>query len=71
MTIWNLLFEARKKKKISLEKMADDIGINRKTIRRIELGKSDPRFSTLKIIAKYLDIELTANYKNIAHIQQK
>lgn len=48
----------RKKKGITLEKLAYEMGISKGNLSDIENGKKDPRFSTLIAISEGLDINI-------------
>lgn len=47
----------REAKKISMQQLADIAEIEKSQIARIEIGKSDPRISTVLTIAKALEID--------------
>lgn len=49
----------RKKKGLTLEKLAYEMGISKGNLSDIENGKRDPRYSTLKAIADGLEISLS------------
>ena len=49
----------RKRKGLTLEKLAYEIGISKGNLSDIENGKRDPRYSTLIAIAEGLDIPLS------------
>lgn len=46
----------RKRKGLTLEKLAYEVGISKGNLSDIENGKRDPRYSTLKAIAEGLQI---------------
>lgn len=46
----------REAKKLSMQQLADIADIEKSQIARIEIGKSDPRVSTVLTIAKALEI---------------
>ena len=48
----------RHKKGLSQDGLAFQAKLGERTISRIELGETDPRFTTLEKIAETLDIEL-------------
>lgn len=62
MTIKELLGarvkELRKRKNLSQEKLAEEIGIDPKHLSRIEVGRSYPSINTLEKLASVLDVEL-------------
>ena len=47
----------RETKKLSMQQLADLADIEKSQIARIEIGKSDPRISTVLNIAKALEID--------------
>ena len=55
----------RKKRGISLEQLAYEMGISKGNLSDIENGKRDPRYSTLKAIADGLDISISSLLKNL------
>ena len=55
----------RKKRGITLEKLAYEMDISKGNLSDIEHGKKDPRFSTLKSIAEGLEIPLAKLLKDI------
>ncbi len=50
--------EIRKRKGLSQEQLADDAGINLRTVQRIENGETEPRGHTLSSICDVLDINI-------------
>ncbi len=54
----------RKKRGITLEKLAYEMDISKGNLSDIENGKKDPRFSTLKAIADGLEIPLSKLLKD-------
>ncbi|MFD1037199.1 helix-turn-helix domain-containing protein [Virgibacillus byunsanensis] len=58
--------EAREARGDTLEKLADDAGIDTSTIERIERGVSDPRNSTVFKLEKVLEINIHNIYKEIS-----
>ena len=48
--------ELRRKKGLSQEELAEQAGINLRTIQRIENNESEPRGNTMHLICKVLDI---------------
>lgn len=57
--------EERKKRGITLEKLAYEMEISKGNLSDIENGLKDPRFSTLKLIAKGLNISISALLQNL------
>lgn len=55
----------RKKRGITLEKLAYEMSISKGNLSDIESGKRNPTFTTLKAIAEGLDITLSALLKNL------
>ncbi len=49
----------RKKRGLTLEKLAYEMGISKGNLSDIENGKKDPRYTTLKAIADGLEIPLS------------
>lgn len=70
MEIKILVWEARNRKNISLEKLAELSGVSSSTINRIETGKTSPTMDKLVKIAEALQVEvtdlfeITNNYSN-------
>ncbi len=58
--IGNKLKEARTRRLMTQVQLADKSGVNQVTIARIERNQVDPRFSTIRRLAKALDIDPTA-----------
>jgi len=54
----NHLRKIRKKKKISLEKLAEMTGLNPSTVWRIESNIMTPKISTVNKLAKALKVEI-------------
>ena len=54
----------RKKRGITLEKLAYEMGISKGNLSDIEHGKRDPRYSTLKAIAEGLDMHISQLLKD-------
>ena len=50
--------EARKARGISLEELADQVGLQKESFRHIETGAGKPRLETLCAVADLLDISL-------------
>lgn len=50
--------QRRKAKKISIRKLGEMAGVSKETIRNVENGLFDVRYSTLTSIAKALDCEV-------------
>ena len=63
----NKISSIRKSRGLSQEKLAEDAGINIKTLQRIEQGITTPHGETLKRLARALDIEI----KDIAEPSHK
>jgi len=62
----------RKSKRLSQAKLADKCGIGVVTIRKIEKGAADPRYSTLAVISKELGVtvdELLTERKTLANVR--
>jgi transcriptional regulator with XRE-family HTH domain len=55
----------RKKRGITLEKLAYEMGLSKGNLSDIEHGKRDPRFSTLKAISKGLGISTSTLLKEL------
>lgn len=55
----NRLNEARIYRKMTMEQLANAVGINKQAISQFENGKSKPEFNTLNAISKVLDFPLT------------
>lgn len=56
--IGNRIKELRNNKGLSQEKLAEDSGVSLRTVQRIELGESDPRGDTLKLIGDSFGISI-------------
>lgn len=54
----------RRKKGITLEKLAYEMGISKGNLSDIENGKRDPRYTTLKAIADGLEISISQLLKD-------
>jgi transcriptional regulator with XRE-family HTH domain len=65
MTIGQTIREARLKKGMTQEELAEKTDISIRTIQRIENGEVDPRSYTLQSIAKVLEI----NYEELANFK--
>jgi transcriptional regulator with XRE-family HTH domain len=52
------LREWRAKRKVSQRQLAEDSGVSREYIARIELGQHDPTLSTLEKLAKALKVKV-------------
>jgi len=59
------IFEARKKKGITLDELSIRMHISKGNLSDIERGKRDPRFQTLKAIAEGLGLKLQALVKGL------
>ena len=53
------LKELRKKKKISQERLAHELGVTRATVANYETGRASPPFWLVERVACYFKIELT------------
>ncbi|WP_374950691.1 helix-turn-helix domain-containing protein [Mucilaginibacter sp.] len=51
------LRKAREAKKLSMQQLANVAEIEKSQIARIEIGRSDPRLSTILVIAKALELD--------------
>ncbi len=58
--IGDKLKEARTRRLMTQVQLADKSGVNQVTIARIERNQVDPRFSTIRRLAKALDVDPTA-----------
>ena len=56
----NNLRSVRKKKGISLQEIADNIGVSKSFLSQVENGKTSPSLSTLKEITGYLNISISS-----------
>lgn len=56
----NNLRAARKKKRISLQEIADNVGVSKSFLSQVENGKTWPSLSTLKEITTYLNISISS-----------
>lgn len=56
----NLIRESRENKRLSQEQLAEKCNVTDKSISNIELGKSDPKLSTVMRICKVLEIDVNA-----------
>jgi len=65
----------RKKKKLSLEALAKEVGVSLITLHRIETGKTSPSVALLSEIAQYLDESIvsfiTNNKKSLKVLREK
>ena len=57
------LREIRKSKKLSMEKLANIADMERVQISRIELGKTNPKLSTIYALARALDVDVTELFR--------
>lgn len=55
----------RRKRGITLEKLAYEMGMSKGNLSNIEHGKRDPRFITLRAIATGLDVNLSQLLKDL------
>jgi transcriptional regulator with XRE-family HTH domain len=53
------LKEVRTRRLLTQVQLAEKSGVNQVTIARIELNQVDPRFSTIRRLAKALDVDPT------------
>lgn len=58
--IGNVIENARKERNLTQEELAELAQVNLRTIQRIENNENMPRESTLKLICKVLDIDMTS-----------
>lgn len=65
LTLGERISSFRKKRGITLEKLAYEMGISKGNLSDIEHGKRDPRYSTLSAIAEGLDIPLSQLLKGL------
>lgn len=54
----------RKRRGLTLEKLAYEVGISKGNLSDIENGKRDPRFTTLKAIAEGLEVSISQLFKD-------
>ncbi len=54
-TIKERIVETRKRKGLTQDQLADEAGVNIRTIQRIEAGETEPRGHTLSSICKALN----------------
>ena len=54
------LVQARKARAMTQAQLAEQAGLSRMAVQRTETGDVDPRFSTLREMARVLDLELIA-----------
>lgn len=55
----------RKKKGMSLEKLAYEAGVSKGNLSDIENGKRDPRYTTLLLLATGLEVSISTFFKNV------
>jgi len=55
----------RKKRGITLEKLAYEMGISKGNLSDIERGKRDPRYSTLRAIAEGIEVPISQLLKGL------
>ena len=58
MDLGKKLFELRKKKGISQEELATQVGVTRQTISNWELGETEPKPSELKTLSKIFQVSI-------------
>lgn len=63
MDISILIKEARLRKGVTQQDLADKIYVTRQTISKWELGKSQPDYLSLELLSRELDIELISKEK--------
>lgn len=61
-TIKERIIEIRKRKGLTQDQLADEAGVNIRTIQRIEAGETEPRGYTLSAICKALDLNIEQVY---------
>ena len=52
----NRIKEVRKKKGLSLQQVADAVGVGNNTISRYETGKREPKLETWQALANFFDV---------------
>ena len=52
----NRIKEVRKKKDLSLQQVADAVGVGNNTISRYETGKREPKLETWQALANFFDV---------------
>ena len=55
----------RVRKDLSVDKVADDIGINRETIRRYERGETDITIEKLEMLLNYYEADAHIFFENV------
>lgn len=65
VTLGARISSERRKKGLTLEKLAYGAGLSKGNLSDIENGKKDPRFSTLLIIAEGLDTSISKLLKDL------
>lgn len=55
----NRIKEIRKKKKLTLQQVADAIGVGNNTISRYETGKREPKLKTWEKLANFFNVSVT------------
>lgn len=58
MALSEKLYELRKKRALSQEQLAEQLGVSRQAISKWESGKAVPETDTLISISKYFDVSL-------------
>ncbi|NIJ53839.1 helix-turn-helix domain-containing protein [Dyadobacter arcticus] len=58
LTISDQIRTLRKSKGLSQENLAENAGINLRTLQRIEAGNAEPRGETLRLLARALDVPI-------------
>lgn len=54
----NRIKEVRKKKGLSLQQVADAVGVGNNTISRYETGKREPKLETWQALADFFDVSV-------------
>lgn len=57
-TLSRLLFEARARKQLTQQQLAERLGYRQRQISDLERSRTDPRLSTIQNVARALDLEL-------------
>jgi transcriptional regulator with XRE-family HTH domain len=65
LVLGNRISATRKKRGITLERLAYEMGISKGNLSDIEHGKRDARFTTLKAIAEGLEVSLSSLLKDL------
>lgn len=62
-TLGNRIAKERRRRGVTLEKLAYEMGLSKGNLSDIERGKRDPRYSTLRAIALGLKVPIQALIK--------